>query len=252
MRKITEKVAIVALVCIALVFVVTTVLYMAGVIALQENWAANGVSGPLVIVLAVLFAGLSAYLIYENFSTHANVKRVLLYCDSESATSADRRVVTNIVNGCAKQVEGIKVKKTRIAADDKQGFVLTLNVVSESATVQKSLDTLRCMLDESFRNTLGLKFNAINFVVDKLAAKFTPDVKHAEEMAENLADQREVADEHYHDPLNKCDCPDETAADTADDSQEQTVDIADEPTENTEEVTADEQTETDDDKELVK
>ena len=121
MRKITEKVAIVALVCIALVFVVTTVLYMAGVIAPQENWAANGVSGPLVIVLAVLFAGLSAYLIYENFSTHANVKRVLLYCDSESATSADRRVVTNIVNGCAKQVEGIKVKKTRIAADDKQG-----------------------------------------------------------------------------------------------------------------------------------
>ncbi len=226
MRKITEKVATVALICIALVFVVTTVLYMSGAIAPQENWAANGISGPLVIVLAVLFAGLSAYLVYENFSTHANVKRVLLYCDSESATSADRRVVTNIVNGCAKQVEGIKVKKTRIAADDKQGFVLTLNVVSENATVQKSLDTLRCMLDESFNKTLGLKFNSINFVVDKLAAKFAPDVKHAKEMAETLADSREEADAHYQDPLDKCDDTDKTeldnTADTDIDAEETT------------------------------
>ena len=43
MKRIAEKVAIVAQICITLVFVLTTVLYMSNVIPQQENWRENGV-----------------------------------------------------------------------------------------------------------------------------------------------------------------------------------------------------------------
>ena len=211
MRRITEKVALVALICIATVFAATTVLYMANVIP-QANWAENGVAGTLTIILAILFVALAVYLIWVNFSTGANLKRILLYCDSESATSANKKVVENIIDGCVKQVDGVKIRKTKITADDKQGFVLTLYVVIDSTDVQKNLDKLRCLLAGGFADALGLKFNSVNFVVERLSAKFTPDTARAEQMANKLAEQRQQADDFYTDPLDTC--ADHTTADT--------------------------------------
>ena len=210
MRKLTEKVALVALVCISLVFVVTTTLYMTNLIP-QTPWAENGIGGALTIVLGVLFVALAVYLVYVNFSSGANLKRILLYCDSESATSANKKVVENIIEGCVKQVSGIKIRKTKITADEKQGFVLTLYVATDSVDVQKNLDKLRCLLISGFTDTLGLKFNSVNFVVERLAAKFSPDTARAQQMADKIAEQRQQANDFYNDPQGKCntDCADE-------------------------------------------
>ncbi len=197
MRKTTEKVALVALICVALVFIVATILFFCGV-ATPGEWTDNGFTIALLIVLGVAFVGLSIYLVYENFASRSNLRRVLLYCDSESATMASRKVVQNIVDGCSKKVDGIKIKRTRINMDDKQGLVLTLNLVTEAENMQPSMDKLRAMLFESFNETLGLKFNSINFVIDKLAKKFVPkdDIAVGESLQEeNLAADQENTEE---------------------------------------------------------
>ncbi len=128
MRKLAEKVAIVAQICITMVFAITTLLDLTMVMPNDETIYNNNVLKTLIIVLFTVYLGLSAYLIYVNFSEKENLKRVLLFCDSESATTTTTKVVKNIVLSCARQAQGVTVKKTKVRADDKKGFTLTLKV----------------------------------------------------------------------------------------------------------------------------
>lgn len=213
MRKLAEKVVIVAQICITLVFAITAILnttngiyndfydgdfsYNRGETVVLDN----SVLTSLMWVLFVTYLGLSAYMLYVNFSDRENLKRVLLFCDSESATHTTTKVVHRIIANCAKQTEGITVKKTRIRPDEKQGFAINLKVKVDSDNVSQEIDRFRCMLADSFKNTLGLTFNSINFEVVKLNTRYVASVKKANELAEKLGDQREVATEIYNEPL---------------------------------------------------
>ncbi len=207
MRKLAEKVALIAQICITLVFAVTTLLNLNNVIYDEGNTAANtiiqnnGVLTSLILVLFIAYLGLSAYMIYVNFSERENLKRVLLFCDSESATHTTTKVVNKIINNCAKQAEGITVKKTRIRADEKQGLAINLKINVNCDNVSQAVDTFRCILTDAFKNTLGLTFNAINFEVTKLNTRYVASVNKAEEQAEKLGDKREVTDKIYNEPL---------------------------------------------------
>lgn len=207
MRKLTEKVALVAQICITLVFAiitllsVTNVFYDEGYTYNNATFQNNGVLTSLIAVLFVAYLGLSAYMIYVNFSERENLKRVLLFCDSESSTHTTTKVVHKIISECAKQTEGIKVKKTRIRPDEKQGFAINLKINVNADNVSQVIDTFRCMLADSFKNTLGLTFNSINFEVVKLNTRYVASVSKANELAEKLGDQREVATEIYNEPL---------------------------------------------------
>lgn len=208
MRKLSEKVVIVAQICITLVFAITALLNAtngfydgaygdrAGTVIMD-----NGVLTSLIWVLFITYLGLSAYMLYVNFSERENLKRVLLFCDSESATHTTTKVIHRIIASCAKQTEGISVKKTRIRPDEKQGFGIHLKVKVDADNVSQVIDTFRCMLADSFKNTLGLTFNSINFEVIKLNTRYAASVKKANELAEKLGDQREVATEIYNEPL---------------------------------------------------
>ena len=61
MKKLAEKVAIVALICISFVFVLLAVLYATNVIP-QIEVENNSVAIVVLSVLSVLFVGLSVYL----------------------------------------------------------------------------------------------------------------------------------------------------------------------------------------------
>lgn len=211
MRKLAEKVVIVAQICITLVFAITALLnntniiyngnYANGYAATEPVVIDNSVLTSLIWVLFFAYLGLSAYMLYVNFSERENLKRVLLFCDSESATHTTTKVVHRIIENCAKQTEGISVKKTRIRPDEKQGFAINLKVKVDADNVSQVIDTFRCMLADSFKNTLGLTFNSINFEVVKLNTRYTASVRKANELAEKLGDQREVATEIYNEPL---------------------------------------------------
>ena len=216
MRKLAEKVVIVAQICITLVFAIITLLNMTAVFPENEIAVNNGVLTSLIIVLFLLYLGLSVYLIYVNFSERENVKQVLLFCDSESATRTTAKVVKNIVNSCAKQTTGITVRKTKIRSDEKKGFAITFRVNVNADNVAETIDTFRCLLADSFKNTLGLSFNTINFEINKLQTRYVPNVPTAEEKAEKLGDQREVTAEIYDNPLDneiELNAPDEEQKD---------------------------------------
>ena len=152
MKKIAEKVALVALVCVTLVFVLTTLLYVTGVIAAENS----NVVIILMSVLTAVYAGLSAYLLYVNFSERENLKEILLFSDTGSATHTSVKVVKNIVEGCARQVEGIEVRHVRIRADEKGGFVAIVSVKATAENVTPAIGKLRELLADSFARTLNL------------------------------------------------------------------------------------------------
>ena len=200
MRKITEKISIVAQVCITLIFVVTTLLYITGVIPSNDGVIDNGVFVSLLVILAITYGLLSAYMIYINFSEGENLRQILLFCDSESATHASVRVVRNIVKSCSKQVEGIRVRKVKMRLDEKQGLAITVKINVSTHKVSESVDKLRCLLADAFRNTLGVTFNSINFVIRRLKSSYKPDVEKAEKMAKTLTEQRELSADIYEQP----------------------------------------------------
>lgn len=202
MRKIAEKIAVVAQICITMVFAITTTLNLTRVYPQEETIEYNGALASLMFVLFVIYLALSAYILYVNFSEKENLKRVLLFCDSESATTANTKVVRNIINECARQAQGLTVKKIKIRADDKKGFALTLKINVNADNVAQTIDTFRCLLADGFKNTLGISFNSINFEVRKLNTRYEPSLPEAENKAQQLGEQREITDEIYEEPLN--------------------------------------------------
>lgn len=205
MRKITEKIAIVAQICITLIFVVTTILYIVGVIPYNEGVVDNGVFVTLLIILAIVYGLLSAYIIYVNFSEAEYLREILLFCDSESATHANVKVIRNIVRSCAKKVKGIRVRKSKMRMDEKQGFGITVKIDANTHNVSESVDKLRCLIADAFKNTLGLTFNSINFVIRRLKSSYKPDVEKAEKQAKTLTQQRELSADIYASPSKHVD-----------------------------------------------
>ncbi len=188
MRKLAEKIAIVALVCTTFVFVLMAVLYATNVIP-QKDIADNSVSIVVLSVLSALYLGLSSYLLIVNFSENLHVKRILLFYDSESATSAGSKIVDNIVRGCAKEYPQFKVKRTKIRVDDKMGLIATVYLdATAPEDISSYIPQFRTLLSESFRDALGLKFNSINFEIGKLKKKFVPTSKEIED-ARNTAEE---------------------------------------------------------------
>ena len=206
MRKITEKIAIVAQICITLIFVVTTLLYITGAIPYNDGFLDNGVFVTLLIILAVTYGLLSAYIIWVNFSEYEALRQVLLFCDSESSTRANVKVVRNIVKSCDKKVKNIRVRRVKMRLDEKQGFVITLKVDVSGDELSIAIDKLRCLIADSFKNTLNLTFNSINFEIRRLKSHYTPNVERAEKLAKTLSEQRELSNSVYEQPLqDACD-----------------------------------------------
>ena len=201
MRRITEKISIIAQVCITLIFVVTTILYIMGLIPYNDGLIDNGVFVTLLLILAITYGLLSAYIIYVNFSENENIRQVLLFCDSESATHANAKVVRNIVRSCAKKVNGLKVKRVKMRVDEKQGLAITIKVVVSTSEVSNAIDKMRCLVTDSFKNTLNLTFNSINFVIARLKTRYTPNVERAEKLAKTLTEQRELSADIYEQPF---------------------------------------------------
>ena len=201
MRKIGEKVALVAQICVAVVFVIVAMLYVWGVIP-QIELQDNTVVFVVMLVLVAVFVGTSAYLVYMNFSELQNLKRILLYADSKSATTTSIKVVNKIARSCADKIDGVHIKKTKIRADEKQGYVATFVVEVSAPSVTPSLEQLRCLIEDSFKDTLGLTFNTITFEVAKLAQPKT-DVKKAQKRAQTITDSADVVSDIYQNPTGE-------------------------------------------------
>lgn len=200
MRKIGEKVALIAQICVAIVFVIVAMLEVWGdaQIGLQNNTIVIVV----LIVLGVIFVGTSAYLVYANFSEAQNLKRILLQADYKCATTTNIKVVNKIARSCADTVDGVRIKKTKIRADEKRGFVATFVVNVSAPSVTPTVEQLRCLIEDSFKDTLGLTFNTITFEVAKLLQPKT-DLPKAKKRAKAITDGAEQVQDIYQNPTGE-------------------------------------------------
>ncbi|MCX4287556.1 MAG: hypothetical protein OSJ68_09805, partial [Clostridia bacterium] len=96
------------------------------------------------------------------------------------------------VKGCANEVPDVKVRRTKLRVDDKQGLIATLYVEISADNISTSLEKLRLLLVDSFKNTLGITFSTINFEIDKLNKKFVPNKERAEQNAEVTEEKTET------------------------------------------------------------
>ena len=202
MRKLGEKVALVAQICVAVIFVIVCLLYIAGIIS-QDFWQDNAVILVIMLVLAVIFVGASGYLVYANFSEVQNLKRILLYADCKSATTTNVKVLTKIARNCSNKIDGVRIVKTKIRADEKKGYIATFVVEVTSQTATPALEQLRCLVEDSFKQTLGLVFNTITFDVVKLASEPKADVKMAQKRAKAITDGANEVQDIYQNPTGE-------------------------------------------------
>lgn len=202
MRKIGEKVALVAQICVAVIFVIIALLYALGIVP-QTTLEGNTVVFVVMLVLALVFVGTSVFLVYMNFSELQNLKRILLHADSKSATTTSITVVNKIARSCADKIEGVHVKKTRIRADEKKGYVATFVVEVSAQSVTPALEQLRCLIEDSFKETLGLVFNTITFEVAKLKSQPVTDVNKAKKRAQALTDGADQVQDIYDNPTGE-------------------------------------------------
>lgn len=227
MKKTIEKIAVIAHICITFIFVLLTCLILFNALKLEYDAQGNVQVDSIVVVLIAVFAavyvGLSVYLVYNAFTERNLLKEVLLYSDKGSLTKASANVIKNIAIEDAKTLEGVKVKKVQIRPDDKMGFKIKVFVRVEQDNVALALDTLRCLLEDSYVNILGLRFSAIDLRIDKMKSEYRPNTQVAEAKAKAINEKRietkltEAAAEHGEKPataINEQDTTDQTADQT--------------------------------------
>ena len=134
-----------------------------------------------------------------------NLKEILLFSDTGSATHTSVKVVKNIVEGCARQVEGIEVRHVRIRADEKGGFVAIVSVKATAENVTPAIGKLRELLADSFARTLNLTFSSINFNVDRLNGKYVPQPKEGDQPTapQEQTEQQQPSEEKQEDKPRK-------------------------------------------------
>ena len=101
------------------------------------------------------------------------------------------------------RIDGVKIKRTKIRADDKKGYVATFVVEVSALSVTPALEELRCLIEDSFKDTLGLTFNTITFEVAKLTGQPKADVKKAKKRAQALTDGVEQVQDIYQNPTGE-------------------------------------------------
>ena len=208
MRKPLEKIAMIAHAGISFIFVLLTVLILFNVVPLnyvEERLVVDSVVLVLIAVLAVFYAGLTAYLLYCVFNQTQLLKYVELYSDSCTTVMATSKTIKRMVMDNAKRLGGVKVKKIRISSDGKFGLILRVLVQVSSDEVSFTLDTLRCMCQDTFDKVLGLRFSSIDFKIEKIDGKYQADVQTAKQQAQTLDAERKYSRDCYQDPLcEKC------------------------------------------------
>ena len=127
----------------------------------------------------------------------------MLYADSKSSTTTSVKVVTKIAKNCADKIDGVSIKRIKIRADEKKSYTATFVVEVSAQTITPALEQLRCLIEDSFKSTLGLVFNTITFDVAKLTSDPKADVKKAQKRAQAITDNVDQMQDFYDNPTGE-------------------------------------------------
>lgn len=204
MRKIADRIILIAHISISTIFVFVGLLIFINIIPLNIVEGALVVDSfvlALIIVLVALYVVFSGYLIYSTFVQRNYIKQILLYRDADSSTKATIAVIKKIAKDNSRLVEGLTVKKLQISANDMQKLKLEMVVDVVNDDVAGTVDTMRCLLIDSYMSILGLSFETIDFKIRKVVSKYEPDVNKATNQAKVLGAGRKLTHDIYQQPV---------------------------------------------------
>lgn len=193
MKSVLQKIALIALIFAGAIFIVLMFTVSSWAEVDEAGAFISPLTNPIVlvflIILCILFGGLSVYLLWSVFSEDENVKRILLYRDGNSTAKTTYSVAKKMIAKSAKQLGSVRIKKVQIRQVDNT-FVLNVGVLVKAEEIEHEVDTLRCMISDVFYNVLGIKFDSINFEVKKVVNNYKPDLQVAEIKADEIKAQR--------------------------------------------------------------
>ena len=193
------KILLVVCITAGAVFVVLGMLFAFGVVPWQN--AVGPVFALFASLLAVSFVVTAAYLLFETFWKKEKADAMLLFGDKGGAVRLDKKVVRSVVDGCARQVDGIIIKKIRLAENQKHGYDLQLTAKVKTSDVCASVTAMRQLVEQSFERELCVKFDSLDIFVDSLNGRFTPkaivsnDQDEAEEKQKSLSEKSSETEE---------------------------------------------------------
>lgn len=200
MKNSLEKIAVVSLICIGALYIMFVTLIPFGVLDLAVF--TNNVVKIMLGIMAVLFVGLSVYVLITTFSDGSRLKKLVLFSDSQSATRTTAKVVKGLVVACAHSIEGARCKKVHIRADEKYGFKLQIRLTINKNDAEETVDSLRCLIADTFYRALGVRFNSIDFMIDSIRPKYRADKELASKQAELIKAQRNCSSNYVHEAMD--------------------------------------------------
>lgn len=192
MKKTVDKIALVAVIILGFIAIVLAIIFP----MLATGWVL-GTNDILFMTIAVLYVGVSIYLLWSVFSSDGNVRTLTLFSDKESTTKTSLRVIKSLVVSDSKRVKGAAVKRVRVSQRDN-GIKLSITLTVVGAEVEETVDTMRCLVADTFIKVLGVRFDYIDFKIEKVRPNYVADEATARKRAQILKNERKCSDK-YHD-----------------------------------------------------
>jgi hypothetical protein len=201
MKKVTEKVSVASFVALSLIFLLVSLLTYLNVIPMQITsdgvFAVDWVVVVILLILGVIWVLLAVYILWNNFAFRNALRYVTLYSDRASSTKATSRVIKRLAVSAAEQVDGVKIKKISMSSNDHLGLNLKLVVDVRNDDVAYSIDTLRYLLADKYREVLGLEFALIDFQVKRIKSKHSGDIGRAQAQAQEMQQKRQACSSSF-------------------------------------------------------
>lgn len=230
MNNVLQKIALITLIITGTIFVVLMFTISGWATVDAEGVFVSPLSNSIVlvflIILGVLYVGVSVYLLWSVFSENEKLKKIMLYRDNNSTASTTYSVAKKIIVRSAKQLGNVRIKKVKVKHVDNL-LMLTVSISINSDEIEHTIDVLRCMLADTFYTLLGIKFDTVNFEVKRIVSKYLPDMEKAEEKATELKTQRVTKEKIEEDIPEENEVVDELSKELSQESQE-TVENGDE------------------------
>lgn len=192
MKKPADKIALVAVIILGFIAIILAIIFP----MLATGWVL-GTNDVLFITIAVLYTGVSIYLLWSVFSSAGNVKTLTLFADKESTTKTSLRVIKSLVIADARRIRGAAVKRVRVSQRDN-GIRLSITLTVVGAEVEETVDTMRCLVADTFIKVLGVRFDYIDFKIEKVRPNYIANEATARKRAQILKNERKCSDK-YHD-----------------------------------------------------
>lgn len=185
MKKLTQKIASVALAVVSMFFIILILVVMFEGIDIKEITDSKLVHALIFIMFGV-FVILTTIAIWLAFVEDERLSDILLFKDRESATKATVGVVKKTAKRVCKGVEESKIRKVVLHSDSSGNVSMNVEVKIASDETMAVITRLRALLIKTFDEVFGIEFASINFKVVKSKNTFVPGDKEVQAKIEEI------------------------------------------------------------------